>query len=61
VTTELHLPENTLSLHLLFKHFQRLVDIVVADENLHELFSSKHLDGLAVSGLAGLPELLRPG
>jgi hypothetical protein len=45
VTTELHLPENTLALHLLFKHFQRLVDIVVANENLHERFSSKQLDG----------------
>jgi hypothetical protein len=40
VTTELHLPENTLALHLLLEHFQRLVDIVVADENLRERFSS---------------------
>jgi hypothetical protein len=53
VTTELDLPENTLALHLLLEHFQRLVDIVVADENLHERFSSKQLMGLAVIGWLG--------
>src|SRR5262245_37672771 len=28
MTTELHLPENTVALHPLFEHFQRLIDIV---------------------------------
>ncbi len=33
--TELHLAEDPLALHLLLQHFEGLVDIVVADENLH--------------------------
>jgi hypothetical protein len=32
---ELHLAENALALHLLLQHLERLVDIVVTDENLH--------------------------
>ena len=35
MATELHLAENTLPLHLFFERFQRLVDIVVPNENLH--------------------------
>src|SRR5262245_17587245 len=32
---EFHLAENALALHLLFERLQGLVDIVVANENLH--------------------------
>ncbi len=32
---ELHLAEEPLALHLLLQNLQRLVDIVVANENLH--------------------------
>jgi hypothetical protein len=35
MTAELHLPEDTLALHLLLKHLEGLFDIVVTDENLH--------------------------
>jgi len=40
VAAELHLPEDALALHLFFQRPQRLVDIVVADKNLHERSSS---------------------
>ena len=35
MAAQLHLAENTLALHLLFERLQRLVDVVVTDENLH--------------------------
>src|SRR5262245_11821947 len=35
VAAELHLAENALALHLLLQRLEGLVDIVVADENLH--------------------------
>lgn len=35
VTAKLHLAEDAFSLHLLFQRLQRLVDIIVPDENLH--------------------------
>jgi hypothetical protein len=35
VVAELHLPENTLTLHLLLERLESLVDVVVANENLH--------------------------
>src|SRR5580704_16517360 len=35
VAAELHRAENPLTLHLLFQRLEGLVDIVVADENLH--------------------------
>src|SRR5579872_738225 len=35
VTAELHLAENALALHLLFQRLEGLVDIVIANENLH--------------------------
>jgi hypothetical protein len=38
MAAELHLAENTLALHLLLQHLERLVDIVIADENLHAAF-----------------------
>src|SRR5262245_48465535 len=38
VAAELHLAENALALHLLLQRLEGLVDIVVADENLHALF-----------------------
>src|SRR5690606_22451630 len=41
MTAKLHLAENALSLHLLLQRLEGLVDIVIADENLHACFSSK--------------------
>jgi hypothetical protein len=35
VTAELHLAENALALHLLLQRLESLIDIVVANENLH--------------------------
>jgi hypothetical protein len=35
MAAQLHFPENTFALHLLLERFQRLVDVVVTDENLH--------------------------
>ena len=35
MAAELHLAENALSLHLLLQRLEGLIDIVVADENLH--------------------------
>jgi hypothetical protein len=38
VTAQLHLAEDALALHLLLERLESLIDIVVADENLHALF-----------------------
>jgi len=35
MTAELHLAENSLALHLLFQRLEGLIDIVIANENLH--------------------------
>ena len=35
MATKLHLTEDALTLHLLLKGAERLIDIVVANENLH--------------------------
>src|SRR4029079_2724229 len=35
VPAELHLAENPLALHLLLQRLEGLIDIVIADENLH--------------------------
>ena len=35
VTPQLHLAEHAFALHLLLERLQRLVDIVIADKNLH--------------------------
>jgi hypothetical protein len=35
VAAELHFAENTFPLHLLFQRFERLIDIVVTNQNLH--------------------------
>ena len=35
MAAQLHLAENTLALHLLLERLERLVNIVVTDENLH--------------------------
>src|SRR5947209_11761303 len=40
MAAELHLAENALTLHLLLQHPERLIDIVVADENLHSHYLS---------------------
>ena len=38
MAAEFHLAEDALALHLLLKHLEGLVDIVVTDENLHAAF-----------------------
>jgi hypothetical protein len=40
VVPQLHLAENALALHLLLEGFERLIDIVVANQNLHAVCSS---------------------
>jgi hypothetical protein len=35
MTAELHLAENPLALHLLLQRLEGLIDIVIANENLH--------------------------
>jgi hypothetical protein len=35
VTAELHLAEDTLALHLLLQRLEGLIDVVIANENLH--------------------------
>jgi hypothetical protein len=35
MSAELHLAENSLALHLLLQRLEGLIDIVIADENLH--------------------------
>src|ERR1700729_3814639 len=35
VTAEFHIAENTLALHLLFQRLEGLIDVVIANENLH--------------------------
>src|SRR5258705_611705 len=53
VTAELHLAENTLALHLLLQHLQGLIDIVIANENLHAASSSIDRIGILVKAKAG--------
>lgn len=33
--TQLHLAKNTFALHFLFERFERLIDIVLTNQNLH--------------------------
>src|SRR3954464_13072547 len=40
VAAELHLAENPLALHLLLQRLEGLIDIVIANENLHAASSS---------------------
>ena len=40
MAAELHLAEDALALHLFLQHLEGLVDIVVADENLHACVSN---------------------
>jgi hypothetical protein len=35
MAAELHLAENTLALHLFLQRLEGLIDIVIANENLH--------------------------
>jgi hypothetical protein len=44
---ELHLAEDALALHLFLQHSKRLVDIIVANENLHEAVLSNRIPDLA--------------
>lgn len=36
MVTALHFAESAFPLHLLFERFQRLIDVVVANENLYQ-------------------------
>src|SRR4051812_26380971 len=47
VPAELHFPENALALHLLFQRLERLVDIIIADENLHAASSFNSSDWIS--------------
>jgi len=38
VAAQLHFAEDALALHLLLQNLKSLIDVVVADENLHALF-----------------------
>jgi hypothetical protein len=38
MAAEFHFAGNALPLHLLLQHLERLVDIGIADENLHAVF-----------------------
>ena len=38
MAAKLHLAKDALELHLLLQHLEGLIDIVVADENLHVAF-----------------------
>jgi hypothetical protein len=53
MAAEFHLAEYALALHLLLQHPEGLVDIVVADENLHAVCSSsiERLMGLMAKAL----------
>src|ERR1700760_3484570 len=48
MTAELHLAEDTLALHLLLQRLEGLVDIVIADENLHAASSFSESIGILV-------------
>src|SRR5262249_33966179 len=45
VAAELHLAENALALHLLLQRLKGLVDVVVANENLHAVVPLDRLNG----------------
>jgi hypothetical protein len=48
MTAELHLAENTLTLHLLLERLESLIDIIIANENLHAASSSINRIGIRV-------------
>jgi hypothetical protein len=54
MAAELHLAENTLALHLLLQRLEGLIDIVIANENLHAASSSQEIGfvNLVKQGLA---------
>src|SRR4051812_47623140 len=52
MTAELHLAENALALHLLLESLERLIDVVVANDNLHELMTSR--DGAVFVRYSGM-------
>ena len=59
VAAELHLAEETFALHLLLQRLEGLIDIVVADENLHAAFlldsrdQDTDMDGSGADGNCG--------
>lgn len=44
--TSLHLPKDAFTLHLFLQHTKRLIDIVVANQNLQEISDRKESHGL---------------
>jgi hypothetical protein len=60
MTAELHLAENALSLHLLLQRLKGLIDIVVANENLHASpFVCAPVDEKAAQALCACANLTR--
>jgi len=59
MAAELHLAEETFALHLLLQRLEGLVDIVVADENLHVVFLFDQAVGRPDGQALGPPTLLR--
>jgi hypothetical protein len=53
MTAELHLAENTLALHLLLQRLEGLVDIIIANENLHAASSSMDRIGISLGRKVG--------
>ena len=57
----LHFAESAFPLHLLFERFQRLIDVVVANENLNDDPSSSWSFGKRLVRRSAKAELLGPG
>src|SRR5215207_4534393 len=53
MAAELHLAENTLALHLLLQRLEGLIDIVIANENLHAASSFNWSDLILIKQRAG--------
>src|SRR5579885_2626016 len=58
VATQLHLAEDALALHFLLQRLESLVDVIVADENLHAVILLKTVPRC---GCAGSPTAVRVG
>jgi hypothetical protein len=56
----LHLAEDAFPLHLLFQHPESLVDIVIANQYLQEMFPSACFETDALSLLAGTTTMVAP-
>lgn len=60
MTTELHLAENALALHLLLEGAESLIDVIVANENLHVIVRFQRVglmsSGRSIRQIDGSPE-----